>query len=94
MFFRKIDMLNKSLDKINESMQNKNMQELISILGSKKKIFWTNFWAGIARGIGIGIGITIITAIIVLLLRRIVALNIPVIGEFIVDIMEIVERSR
>lgn len=94
MFFRKIDMLNKSLDKINESMQNKNMQEFISILGSKKKIFLNNFWAGIARGIGIGIGITIITAIIVLLLRRIVALNIPVIGEFIVDIMEIVERSR
>ena len=94
MFFRKIDLLNKSLDKINESMQNKNVQELISILGSKKKIFWRNFWAGIARGIGIGIGVTIITAILILLMRNIVALNIPVIGEFIADIVDIVEKSR
>lgn len=94
MFFKKIDLLNKSLDKINESMQNKNVQELISVLGSKKKIFWTNFWAGIARGIGVGIGITIITAVLILLLRNIVALNIPVIGEFIADIVDIVEKSR
>lgn len=94
MFFKKIDILNKSLDKINESMQNKNIQELIAVVGSKKKVFWSNFWAGIARGIGIGIGITVITAVLVLLLRKIVALNIPVIGEFIADIVDIVERSR
>ena len=94
MFFKKIDLLNKSLDKINSIMGNSNIQEFISVMGDRKKIFWSNFWAGIARGIGIGIGITIITAILILLLRRIVALNIPVIGEFISDIVDIVERSR
>ena len=94
MFFKKIDILSKSLDKINENMQNKNVQEMLSIIGSKKKIFWNNFWAGIARGIGVGIGITIITATLILILRNIVALNIPVIGEFIADIIDIVEKSR
>ena len=41
-----------------------------------------------------GRGITIITGIIVYLLRKIVALNIPVIGEFIADVIDIVEQSR
>ncbi len=50
--------------------------------------------AGIARGVGIGIGVTIITAILVILLQKIVTLNIPVIGEYVADIVEIVERSR
>ena len=53
-----------------------------------------NFLAGIARGVGIGIGVTIITAILVILLQKIVTLNIPIIGEYIADIVKIVERSK
>lgn len=49
--------------------------------------------AGISRGIGIGIGVTLITAILVMLLQKIVTLNIPVIGEYISDIVEIVEKN-
>ena len=57
-------------------------------------MLWTNLIAGMARGIGIGIGVTIITAILIILLRKIVTLNIPVIGEYISDIVEIVQKSR
>jgi len=44
--------------------------------------------------IGIGIGVTIITAILILTLRHLVALNIPVIGSYIADIVQIVEKSQ
>lgn len=47
-----------------------------------------------SRGIGIGIGVTIITAMLVILLQKIVTLNIPIIGEYIADIVEIVEKSK
>ena len=53
-----------------------------------------NLIAGIFRGIGIGIGVTVITAILIYILQKIVMLNIPIIGEYISDIVEIVERSR
>ena len=53
-----------------------------------------NFFAGIARGVGIGIGVTIITAILVIIMQKIVTLNIPIIGEYIADIVDIVEKSR
>ena len=43
---------------------------------------------------GIGIGVTIITAILIILLQKIVTLNIPVIGEYIADIVEIVEKGK
>lgn len=42
----------------------------------------------------IGIGVTLITAILLILLQKIVALNIPVIGEFIADIVDIVQNNR
>ncbi len=91
---KKIDMLNNSINNLIEAFQKSNIEEWTYIFGSKKEIIKRNLIAGIFRGVGIGIGVTIITAILIILLQRIVALNIPIIGEYIADIVEIVQRSR
>ena len=64
------------------------------LLGNRKELLIRNLISGIAKGIGIGIGVTILTAILVILLQNIVKLNIPIIGEYITDIVEIVENNR
>ena len=91
---KKIEVLNTSINNLIETFQKSNIEEWTYILGSKKEIIKRNLIAGIFRGVGIGIGVTIITAILIILLQRIVALNIPIIGEYIADIVEIVQRSR
>ncbi len=91
---KKIELLNMGIEKLNKTLQESNIMEWNYILGSKKEIIKRNLIAGIFRGVGIGIGVTIITAIIVILLQKIVTLNIPVLGEYIADIVEIVEKSR
>lgn len=96
MFIKKkmIIILNASIEKLSKTLQEWNISDLNYILGSKKEIIRRNLLAGIFRGVGIGIGVTIITAILIILLKNIVTLNIPIIGEYIADIVEIVERSR
>lgn len=91
---KKINLLEKSIEQLNKVIQEGNFVELSYLLGNKKEMFIRNFFAGIARGVGIGIGVTIITAILVIILQKIVTLNIPIIGEYIADIVEIVQRSR
>lgn len=91
MFYKK---LSKQVEELNKTMQDANLSELIYILGDKKKMFLRNVWAGIGRGIGIGIGVTIISAMIVYALQRIVTLNIPVIGNYVSDIVEIVQKRQ
>ena len=91
---KKIDLLNSAINNLLEAFQKSNIEEWTYIFGSKKEIIKRNLIAGIFRGVGIGIGVTIITAILIVLLQRIVALNIPIIGEYIADIVEIVQRSR
>ena len=86
--------LNKKLDKLIAFLEQKNLQELINILGNKKEIVKRNFLAGIARGVGVGIGVTIITAILVMILNKIVTLNIPIIGEYVSEIVEIVKNNN
>ncbi len=84
----------KKIDQLNEILTKSNIQELVTMIGSKKQILIRNLLAGMARGIGIGIGFTVITAILLLILRQIVKLNIPVIGQFVADIMNIVEQAQ
>lgn len=91
---KEVNLLEESVKKLANILQKGNIVELSHLLGSKKEIIVRNFMAGIFRGVGIGIGVTIITAILVLFLQKIVTLNIPIIGEYIADIVEIVERSR
>ena len=89
-----IELINKNIEKLIEIMQKSQIREISMFLGSKKRMFFSNFFAGIFRGIGFSIGFTIITAIVIMILQRIVLLNIPVIGEYLNDIIQILEMSQ
>ena len=91
---KKVNILNSSIEKLSDTLEKGNIQELTYMLGSKKEIIKRNLLAGIFRGVGVGIGVTVITAILVIILNKIVALNIPLIGKYVTDIVEIVEKSR
>ena len=95
MFVRKskVEKLNKGIDKINYVLERNKVMDLLEILGNKKQILIRNLLSGISKGIGIGIGVTLITSVIVIILQKIVTLNIPVIGEYISDIVDIVQRK-
>ena len=85
--------LKNKLDKISENLEKSNIMEITYILGNKKEILKRNLIAGIARGVGIGIGVTLITAILIYILQKIILLNIPIIGDYITDIVQIVEKN-
>ncbi|MBR1802395.1 MAG: hypothetical protein IJ777_00225 [Clostridia bacterium] len=85
--------LTQEIEQLNFSLSKNNILDLAELLGNPKKMLIRNFMAGISKGIGIGIGFTILTAILVYILQRIVALNIPVIGDYISDIVKIVETK-
>lgn len=89
---KKVNFLEDGIDRLNKTLTEANIQELSYIIGSKKQILVRNIMAGISKGVGIGIGFTLITAIIVYILQKIVKLNLPVISDYIVDIIDIVKN--
>lgn len=96
MFIRKTKFkkLMKSIDQLNFVLTKNNLIDLAEILGNRKELLIRNLISGIAKGIGIGIGFTILTAVLIYILQKIVTLNIPIIGEYITDIVDIVEQNR
>lgn len=85
--------LNDKVDKLAYSITNNNIEEISNVVGNTRKLIWKNLLAGISRGVGMAIGFTILAAILILFLQKIVLLNIPVIGQYISDIAEIVEEN-
>ena len=80
------------VDSLYEKLNNDNLNKFAEIITSPRRIFWRSFLSGVARGIGTAIGFSLLGAIIIYLLRYIVMLNIPVIGVFIKDILDIVQK--
>ena len=81
------------VDQLNKKMTKSKLLEISELLENRFKLLWVNLISGIFKGIGIGIGVTIITAVLIIILQKIVSLNIQVIGEFIADIVDIVNTG-
>ena len=45
------------------------------------------FWQGVARGLGAMVGFSVLGAVVVVILRRLAEKNLPVIGDFIAQII-------
>lgn len=65
--------------------------EYVDLLRSPRKLIWRNVLAGIARGVGIALGFTFFSAVIVVVLQQLGALNLPIIGAYIARLVEIVQ---
>lgn len=71
-------------------MEALRIAEYIDTWGHPWQIIWRNFVAGMARGFGVAVGMTIVVAVAAFLLAR--AIDIPVIGAFIAQIVEVVQE--
>lgn len=86
--------LKKQIELLSEKMEENKIKEYVTLMGDTKKLLWKNFISGVSKGIGTGIGFTILGAIVLLILRKIVLLNIPIIGRYLKDILDIIEVSN
>ena len=89
-----IKLLIEKIDKLSYNLNKNKFIDLIEVMGNKKEMIFRNLFSGLWKGIGIGIGVTLVTAIIIVILQKIIKLNIPIISEYITDIVEIVEKTK
>jgi hypothetical protein len=88
---QQLSVLNERLIKIADQMEKTQIADYVILLNKPRRLIVINVLSGIARGVGIAIGFTVFTAIILYGLRLLGALNLPIIGDFIADIVKIVQ---
>jgi hypothetical protein len=85
--------INKKLDKISLNMEKLKFVDYVYYIEHPRKMLLANFMGGLARGFGIAIGFTLLGAVVIYLLQVVVKWKLPLIGEFISEIVNIVQEN-
>ncbi|MFC7681576.1 DUF5665 domain-containing protein [Paenibacillus sp. GCM10028914] len=80
-------------EKIANQLEKSRIGDYAQLLHRPWKLIGLNLLAGSAKGVGIAIGFTFFAATIIYLLQALGALNLPIIGDYIADIVRIVQRQ-
>lgn len=81
------------MEELSQEMEKYNLAGYIDALNNPRRYLVVNFVGGIARGLGIAIGATLLGALVLYFLQRLVVLNLPLIGDFIADLIRIVNQN-
>lgn len=82
--------LEKKLDEIALSLEKTKIVEYVDLINNRKRLLYINFIQGLARGFGMAVGFSLLGALIIYLMRQLIRLNLPIIGDFISEIVRIV----
>lgn len=88
-----VEELKRQLEAISTGMERAKIAEYVDLLNRPISLVWRNLLGGTARGIGIAIGFTFFAATIVYVLQMLGKLNLPIVGDYIADIVRIVQRQ-
>ncbi|MFZ5966300.1 MAG: DUF5665 domain-containing protein [Bacillota bacterium] len=89
---KKMDDFEKRIEKLALNMERAKIAEYVEIMNNPRKLLYTNFIGGLARGLGTAIGLTVLAAILFYILRQTV--NLPLIGQYIADLLNIIDNYR
>nr|WP_036716865.1 DUF5665 domain-containing protein [Paenibacillus sp. JCM 10914] len=89
----KLSAIHRMTTEIAQQLEKSRIADYTQLLNRPWKLIGTNLLAGTARGVGIAIGFTFFAATIIYLLQALGALNLPIIGDYIADIVRIVQRQ-
>ncbi|WP_044479262.1 DUF5665 domain-containing protein [Paenibacillus antibioticophila] len=76
-----------------QQLEKSRIAEYTQLLNRPWRLIWLNLLSGTSRGVGIAIGFTFFAATIIYLLQLLGALNLPIIGDYIADVVRIVQRQ-
>ncbi|RKP55288.1 hypothetical protein D7Z26_08750 [Cohnella endophytica] len=82
-----------TLERISLDLEKSRIKDYVNLSQHPWSLIWRNVVAGLARGVGITIGFTFFAATIVYVLQFLGALNLPIVGDYIADIVRIVQRQ-
>lgn len=84
--------LNHQVTLLAETLEKMRLAEYIAYLNRPARMLWFNFLVGLLRGLGTALGAGILAGFAYILLKRIVVLNLPVIGGFIAELSKYVQQ--
>lgn len=89
----KDDMILRRLERLAYRMELMHLDAFLRYVHDWRRRLFFDFLSGLARGVGFSIGFSVLGALLLYLLRNMALSNLPVIGEFLAQLVRIVENN-
>ncbi len=87
-----LGLIKRYLERLILIIERSRIRDYMMLTDTKRRLFLINFVAGLGKGFGQAIGFTLLAGVVLYLLSTWV--DLPVIGEFIAKLMNIVDEYR
>jgi len=86
--------LHEKLDKMAVMIERTRIAEYIELNQKPWRLITYNFLGGIGRGVGIAIGLTLVSAVVIIVLTKILShlITLPLVGEWIANLVALVNQ--
>ncbi|MCT4621368.1 MAG: DUF5665 domain-containing protein [Marinisporobacter sp.] len=89
---KRMNHLEKNIERISRELERSKIGEYVDLMNNPKRLLYINFVGGLARGLGTAIGLTILAAVFFYMLQKTV--DLPLIGKYIAELIDIIENNR
>jgi hypothetical protein len=86
-----INALKERIEQLSLNLERMKLAEYVELLNRPWRLFYINFMSGLARGLGIALGFTVLSAVVIIVLQRLMVLNLPGMSSFIAEIVHLVQ---
>lgn len=90
----KESLLSEQIKQLSDRLESMRIAEYIGLLQKPWRLIWLNFLSGMAKGLGAAFGATLIFALVLNMLSNILVLNLPIISDWIAQIIRLVEQKQ
>ena len=87
----RLTLLERQIERLSQSLERTRFYDYVEHLDSPRRMLWGNLMGGIAKGLGMAVGFAVLGSLLMALLTWLANANLPIIGQFIANIVEMVK---
>lgn len=79
------------IERLTDTLERMHLDEYLEFVSNRKRMLWRNLLYGMVRGLGFALGFSVLGALAIVLLKNLVLQNIPVISDFLAEVIHAIE---
>lgn len=79
------------IQRLTDTLERMHLDEYLEYVSNRKRMIASNMLYGMVRGLGFTLGFTVLGALVIVLLKNVVLKNIPIISDFIAEVIHAIE---
>lgn len=81
----------KLIHQLTDTLERMHLDDYLEYVSNRRRMIVNNLLYGMLRGLGFAIGFSVLGALAIVLLKNVVLKNIPIISDFIAEVIHAIE---